>query len=92
MIGYLRKQLGYATIQSDHTFPNGVWRDFTLDEIRGYIGTDDGFVVGHALAFGWSEMTDLIPFASKSRIVERSGIFGPGAGSHSRLSGIQGNC
>ena len=75
MIEYFRRQLCYPVLQSKAKFPRGVWRDFTLGELRQHLGAAEGFLCSHTLAFGWSALVESIPAASKGEIVETIGDF-----------------
>lgn len=68
LIDYFRDELKYQTIQSLHAFENGVWRDFTLNELRDH-RREKGFLCSHVLAFGWSSLASLIPAEDKASIV-----------------------
>ena len=70
LIEYFRSELQYPVIQSDEKFDNGVWRDFTLDQVRKNADTDHAFLCSHVLAFGWSSLVTLIPYAEKTQIVD----------------------
>ena len=70
LIEYFAHELNYPMIQSDHQFDNGVWRDFSIDQLLEKIGADEAFLSSHVLAFGWSELVELIPFAEEESIVD----------------------
>ena len=69
LIEYFRSVLQYPVIQSDEKFENGVWRDFTLDQVRENVDAHHAFLCSHVLAFGWSSLVALIPFAEREHIV-----------------------
>jgi hypothetical protein len=62
-------------IQSDNQFDNGVWRDFTIDDLLERVGVDEAVLCSHVLASGWSELVELIPHAEKKSIVDTIRMF-----------------
>lgn len=78
LIAYFEQELRYQKILSDEKFDNGVWRDFAIDQLLGKAGLEDAFVTSHVLAFGWSELVELIPFAEEQKIVEAIRAFRSG--------------
>jgi hypothetical protein len=75
LIEYFRRVLQYPMIESDNKFDNGVWRDFTIDQLLESSEAEHAFICSHVLALGWSELVELIPFTGKDKIVEAIRIF-----------------
>ena len=62
LIEYCTRELDYPRIQSQNETDDGVWLDFTVDELLGLVGTERAFLNTHALAFGWADLNCKIPF------------------------------
>jgi len=62
--------LGLPWIQSQGRTDDDVWKDYTIDELLANVGMDHGVLSSHVLAYGWSQLIDLVPFAEKQRIIE----------------------
>ena len=75
LIEYVRHELRCSMIQSDSQLDNGVWRDFTIDELVAQVGADEAILCSHVLASGWSELVELIPHAEKESIVDTIRMF-----------------
>lgn len=69
LIEYFRTRLGYAQTQSTATTDEGVWLDFTVEQLLEHLD-GDGFVNTHVLAAGWSDLVQIIPAASPAEIVD----------------------
>ena len=67
---YFEARLGVPWIQSNGRTDDGVWEDFTIDELLTKSGVERGLVSSHVLAYGWSNLVSLVPFAEKQRIIE----------------------
>ena len=67
---YFRRQLRYPVIQSDEKFENGVWHDFTLNQVLQSVHAEHAFLCSHVLAFGWSGLVKLVPFVEEQKIVD----------------------
>ncbi len=70
LIDYFEHELRYPRIQSDGRTDDGVWLDFTIRQLLERTGADHAFLNTHVLAFGWSALVEIIPFAEKQKIVE----------------------
>ena len=70
LIDYFERELRYPRIQSDGRTDDGVWLDFTIRQLLERTGADHAFLNTHVLAFGWSALVEIIPFAEKEKIVE----------------------
>ena len=70
LIDYFTRELGYPRVQSRGRTEDGVWLDFTTRQLREETGAEHAFLNTHALAFGWSALVEIIPFAEKEEIVE----------------------
>ena len=66
---YIRTQLGYPVIASRKKDENGVWVDFTLEELHDHIGAEGGMLMAHTLAFGWDALAYSIPPVTKEEVV-----------------------
>ena len=62
--------MGLPWIQSQGRTDDDVWKDYTIDELLANVGMDHGVLSSHVLAYGWSQLIDLVPFAEKQRIIE----------------------
>lgn len=72
LAGYFTAHLKYRRILSQKESENGVWRDFTLDEVMQYVHYEDDkdvFFHTHTLSYGWNELAPIIPWASKEEII-----------------------
>ena len=70
LIDYFTRELGYPRVQSSGRTDEGVWLDFTTAQLLEKTCADHAFLNTHALAFGWSALVEIIPFAEKEEIVE----------------------
>ena len=70
LIDYFEKELCYPKIMSDGQTDDGVWLDFSISQLLERAGSDRAFLNTHVLAYGWSDLVELIPFAEKASVVE----------------------
>ena len=69
LIDYFHHRLGYRRLMSTRTDHQGVWHDFSPDDLAGLVGQPDGFLSTHTLCFGWSELVTAIPACPRPEII-----------------------
>lgn len=72
---YIANNLPYRRILSDKRNEAGIWTDFTLDEVRGFLHEENIFLHTHTLSYGWHDLAYIIPQAPQDQIVETIRLF-----------------
>ncbi|MEM7258607.1 MAG: hypothetical protein AAF404_14610, partial [Pseudomonadota bacterium] len=68
-INYFAKSLRFPVSISENHQPSGLWRDRSVEELHQQINNTPCFLHSHTLAYGWSELTNSIPFTPRQSII-----------------------
>ncbi len=66
---YIEDNLRYRLVLSENRDTDGVWIDFTLNELLNHMDMGAVLLQTHALSYGWHDLAYSIPSASKEEIV-----------------------